>query len=453
MAAVPANKIYTVYQINKMVDDRLRSEFSDIWVVGEVSNFKAYPSGHLYFALKDERSQIPAVCFREAAQRLKFQLKDGDLIIGHGRVEVYVPNGRYQLILDTIEPKGLGALQRAFEELKQKLEREGLFKPERKRPLPKLPQTIGIITSTAGAAIHDMLRTLQLHRAHLKVLIYPVQVQGEGAAEQIARAIWEMNTLENVELLIVGRGGGSWEDLWPFNEEVVARAIASSRVPVVTGIGHEVDWTIADFVADVRAATPTAAATLVARGWEEFEQRLDDLWVEMKQNVQEFIFERERSVDVLIKHRGFENVSRRLSEARYQTELLAEMLNRALSQKVNLGYQKLNSVFERLNRQNPVARVMHWRVLLETFSSRLEKGFINAKNKIDARLTKAAASLDALSPLAQLARGYAICQKPDGSVVVSVDNVRLGDEVVVRIADGILDCQVKDKMKGVKGGG
>ncbi len=453
MAAVPANKIYTVYQINKMVDDRLRSEFSDIWVVGEVSNFKAYPSGHLYFALKDERSQIPAVCFREAAQRLKFQLKDGDLIIGHGRVEVYVPNGRYQLILDTIEPKGLGALQRAFEELKRKLEREGLFKPERKRPLPKLPQTIGIITSPAGAAIHDMLRTLQLHRAHLKVLIYPVQVQGEGAAEQIAQAIWEMNTLENVELLIVGRGGGSWEDLWPFNEEVVARAIASSRVPVVTGIGHEVDWTIADFVADVRAATPTAAATLVARGWEEFEKRLDDLWVEMKQRVQEFIFDQERSVDVLIKHRGFENVSRRLSEARYQTELLAEMLNRALNQKVNLGYQKLNSVVERLNRQNPVARVMHWRVLLETFSSRLEKGFINAKNKIDARLTKAAASLDALSPLAQLARGYAICQKPDGSVVVSVDNIRLGDEVVVRIVDGSLDCQVKDIMKGVNGGG
>jgi len=453
MAAVPANKIYTVYQINKMVDDRLRSDFSDIWVVGEVSNFKAYPSGHLYFALKDERSQIPAVCFREAAQRLKFQLKDGDLIIGHGRLEVYVPNGRYQLILDTIEPKGLGALQRAFEELKRKLEREGLFKPERKRPLPKLPQTIGIITSTAGAAIHDMLRTLQLHRAHLKVLIYPVQVQGEGAAEQIARAIWEMNTLENVELLIIGRGGGSWEDLWPFNEEVVARAIASSRVPVVTGIGHEVDWTIADFVADVRAATPTAAATLVARGWEEFEKRLDDLWVEMKQSVQEFIFEQERAVDTLIKHRGFENVYRRLSEARYQTELLGEMLNRALNQKVNLGYQKLNSVVERLNRQNPVARVMHWRVLLETFSSRLEKGFINAKNKIDARLTKAAASLDALSPLAQLARGYAICQKPDGRVVVSIDNVRLGDEVVVRIADGRLDCQVRDKMKGVKGGG
>ncbi|NPV13707.1 exodeoxyribonuclease VII large subunit [candidate division WOR-3 bacterium] len=449
MAAVPANKIYSVYQINRMVDDRLRSDFSDIWVVGEVSNFKAYPSGHLYFVLKDERSQIQAICFRESAQRLKFQLKDGDLIIGHGRVEVYVPNGRYQLILDTIEPKGLGALQRAFEELKRKLEKEGLFKAERKRPIPKLPRVIGIVTSPVGAAIHDMLRTLELHHAHLKVLIYPVPVQGEGAAEQIARAIWDMNTIDEVELLIVGRGGGSWEDLWPFNEEVVARAIAGSRVPVVTGIGHEVDWTIADFVADFRAATPTAAAAVVARGWEEFEQRLDDLWPRMNERVQEFIFEREQEIEALIKHRGFELVYRRLSEAQYQIELLMNVFSRVVNQKINTCFQDLNLRVERLNRQNPVARVMQWRVMLETFSSRLDKGFSNIKTPLEARLTKAAVSLDALSPLAQLARGYAICQKPDGGVVMRVDDVQLEDEVKVRVADGRLDCQVKNKMKGV----
>lgn len=448
MAAIPGKKVLSVSQLNQMAAERLRDNFSDIWVVGEVSNFKAYPSGHLYFTLKDEYSQIQTVCFRDSARLLKVQPKDGDLIIGHGRLEIYVPNGRYQLILDMIELRGLGALQRAFEDLKQKLKAEGLFDEKRKRPLPKLPRVIGIVTSPVGAAIYDMLKTLMLHRAHLKVLFYPVFLQGEGAAGQIARAINEINTIEGLDLLIVGRGGGSLEDLWPFNEEIVARAIASSRVPVVTGIGHEVDWTIADFVADARAATPTAAAQLVARGWEELEQRLDELGKQMKERIQEYFFNREQEIDALVKHRGFDVVYRRLSEVQYQVELLWGKLLRITGEKVNSDYQRVNSVIEKLNRLNPVARIMRQRVQLEAFSAQLERGMLNVRNRIDARLAKAVASFDALSPLAQLVRGYAICQKIDGSVLTSVDAVDVGEEVKVLIADGRLNCMVKDKVKG-----
>ncbi|MGQ9678304.1 MAG: exodeoxyribonuclease VII large subunit [bacterium] len=453
MAAIPAQKILSVSQLNQMAAMKLRDSFSDIWVVGEVSNFKAYPSGHLYFTLKDEYSQIQAVCFRDSARLLKFRLKDGDLIIAHGRLEIYVPNGKYQLILDLIELKGLGALQRAFEDLKRKLQSEGLFDEMRKRSLPRLPRVVGIITSPAGAAIYDMLKTLKLHRAHLKVLFYPTLIQGEGAAEQIARAICEMSTIDGVDLLIVGRGGGSFEDLWPFNEEIVARAIASSRVPVVTGIGHEVDWTIADFVADVRAATPTAAAQLVARGWEELEQQLNELDRQINERIQEFIFNREQEIDALLKHRGFEFLHRRLSEARYQIELRRGKLIQSIGEKVNVAREKVNSVVEKLNRLNPVARIMRQRMQLETFSAQVEKGMLALWNRFDSRLTKALASLDALSPLAQLVRGYAICQKMDGNVVRSVEAVDLGDEVNVLICDGKIGCMVKNKVKGGQYGG
>lgn len=421
--------------------------FSDIWIVGEISNFKAYPSGHFYFVLKDEQSQIQAVCFREVARRLKFQPRDGDLVIGHGRLEIYPPSGRYQIVLDAIEPRGLGALQRAFEELKRKLEKEGLFRAERKRPLPRLPRTIGVVTSLEGAAIHDIVKTLRLHRAHLKVLIYPVQVQGEGSAQQIAQAIAEINTIPEVELIIVARGGGSLEDLWSFNEEIVARAIASSRVPVVTGIGHEVDFTIADFVADVRAATPTAAAQIVSRGWEEFEQRLDDLTKGMTRGVQEFLLNCEQRVDELARHRSFELLIKRLSETSHRTRFLTLKLAQLISQEISIRYQSFNAVKEKLYQQNPVVRIIRWGTRLETLSAQLENAIIGRQIRAGARLTKAVTSLDILSPLASLARGYAICQKSDGRVISRVEQVTLDELIKVRIVDGRLNCQVKEKSK------
>jgi exodeoxyribonuclease VII large subunit len=440
--------------------------FSDVWIEGEISNFKAYPSGHLYFGLKDTESQIQAVCFRQSARRLKFEPEDGLLVIGHGRLEVYAPTGKYQIVLDTIEPKGLGALQKAFEQLKKKLEAEGLFAAERKRALPVLPRVVGIVTSPAGAAIHDMLRTLRLHKAHLKVLLFPAQVQGEGAAEQIAEGIKTLSSREDVDVIIAGRGGGSIEDLWAFNEEIVARAIAASRVPVISGVGHEVDFTIADFVADVRAATPTAAAQLVAQGWEELEGRLDDHVRELVETLQEFLFSREQALEALAGHRCFDMLAVRVAEARHRVERFISTAGAGTRNRLADVLAACNRLAERLNAQNPVTRILRHRVLLHRLAARMETAargrprqarerFRLAAGRIDRpvrvlvqqraqSLAAAAASLDALSPLASLNRGYSICRKPDGAIVSRVRQVAAGDDVSVRVSDGSIQARVRD---------
>jgi len=439
--------------------------FADIWLRGEVSNFRAYPSGHLYFSLKDETSQIQAVCFRSSAQLLRFRLEDGLQVIGHGRLEVYPPSGKYQVVLDEIEPAGLGALQKAFEQLKRRLAKEGLFDEARKRAVPKLPRVVGIVTSPVGAAIHDMLRTLRLHKARLKVLIFPAQVQGEGAAEQIVEGVKVLSDRPDVDVLIVGRGGGSIEDLWPFNEEVVARAIAASRKPVVTGIGHETDFTIADFVADVRAATPTAAAQLVARGWEEASDRLPELAHKLQQLVEEQLLNREQRLEELVRHRAFELMRQRLAEQRHRLERnvsRVEAMVKALWGRAGSAWAGLNN---RLTRQNPIAKLTRQRARLIALSARLRHGIETLNHRLGlglrsraarldrpmdglirqnaARWEALGAKLDALSPLASLRRGYSICQKPDGTVVTSTAQVSAGDEVNVRVSDGNLACDVR----------
>jgi exodeoxyribonuclease VII large subunit len=417
--------------------------FSDVWIEGEVSNFKAYPSGHLYFALKDEGSQIQAVCFRHSAQRLKFELEDGLAVIGHGRLEVYQPNGKYQIILDAIEPKGLGALQKAFEQLKRKLEKEGLFAPERKRPLPSLPRTVGIVTSPSGAAIHDMLRTLRLHKAQVKVMLYPAQVQGEGAAEQIAEGVAALCARPEVDVIIVGRGGGSIEDLWPFNEEIVARAICCSRVPVISGVGHETDFTIADFVADVRAATPTAAAQLVAEPWEELETRLRDAAGQLLEAAEQVLFEKQQAVEELVRHRVFDLMAARLSELHHRVERLAGKAEGIARSALSDATASLTGLDLRLNRQSPVARVLRQKVALQVLSDRLDKPMLSFLSRQNVRLGQAGAGLDALSPLASLGRGYSICLKPDGSIVSRIAQVGAGDDVRLRVSDGEIDCRVE----------
>jgi exodeoxyribonuclease VII large subunit len=459
-------KVLTVSQVNKLVAGMLGEYFSDVWIEGEISNFKAYPSGHLYFALKDEASQIAAVCFRQAAARLKFELEDGLLVVGHGRLDVYPASGKYQVILDSMEPKGLGALQKAFEQLKKKLDAEGLFDEKRKRPIPALPRALGIVTSPAGAAIHDMLKTLRLHKAHLKVVLYPCAVQGEGAAEQIAEGIAVLNRRDDVEVIIAGRGGGSIEDLWAFNEEVVARAIAGSRVPVISAVGHEVDFTIADFVADVRAATPTAAAQLVSRGWEELETRLADNASAMLDAWQQAVLDREQRLDELIRHRGFEVVSRRLAEVQLRLERLASTIATRVRTRLTDSLARLTRSDEQLGRRNPVARVLRGRVRQQALAGQLEQaeregrrrrlerlraavGRIEPPVQLGVRrdsgaLAGAAAKLDALSPLASLGRGYSICLKPDGAIVSRVGQVRTGDEVSVRVSDGSFPARVGD---------
>src|ERR671925_61165 len=269
--------ILTVSEVSERIKVVLEDTFFDIWVEGEISNLRTPSSGHTYLTLKDEHSQLRAVLFKMQRRYLRFDPKDGMLVIARGRISLYEPRGEYQLVIDYLEPKGLGALQMAFEQLKARLAQAGLFDPARKRPLPILPRCIGIVTSPTGAVIRDMLQILRRRFANLHVCIYPVRVQGDGAAEEIARAIEALNGNPGIEVIIVARGGGSLEDLWAFNEESVARAIYQSRMPVISAVGHEIDFTIADFVADVRAPTPSAAAELVVAAKDEFCGRIDRL--------------------------------------------------------------------------------------------------------------------------------------------------------------------------------
>jgi exodeoxyribonuclease VII large subunit len=451
MEAAAARKVLSVSQVNALVAGMLGEYFSDVWIDGEISNFRAYASGHLYFALKDEGSQLQAVCFRHSAQRLKFELEDGLQVIGHGRLEVYQPTGKYQVILDTIEPKGLGALQKAFEQLKRKLEKEGLFAPERKRPLPLLPRTVGIVTSPSGAAIHDMLRTLRLHKAKVKVLLFPAQVQGEGSAEQIAEGVAALCARPEVDVIIVGRGGGSIEDLWSFNEEVVARAIAASRVPVISGVGHETDFTIADFVADVRAATPTAAAQLVAEPWEELETRLSDTAGKLLEAMEQVLFEKQQAVDELTRHRAFELMAAHLAELGHRVERMAGAAEGCARARLRDAVAAVTALDRSLNSLNPVARILRQKVALQTLTARLEKPTLAFLSRQNVRLGQVGARLDTLSPLASLGRGYSICLKPDGSIVSRTGQVSTGDGVVLRVSDGAIGCRVE--RTGETGGG
>ncbi len=431
-------------QLNRLVAGMLEEYFSDIWVTGEISNLRAYPSGHLYFVLKDKESQIDAVCFRSAAENLKFRLEDGLEVIAHGRAEVYYPRGRYQLVLDRFEPKGVGALQKAFEQLKAKLEKEGLFRPERKKPLPEIIQVLGIVTSPVGAAIRDMLKTLRSHGAKPKVVLFPAQVQGEGAAKQIAEGIEILNRWPGIEAIIVGRGGGSIEDLWCFNEELVARAIARSRVPIISGVGHEVDFTIADFVADVRAATPTAAAQLVAQGWEKVGVRLEEAQVGLRECMEEMLLDRERQLLELIRHRAFEVVRIRLGEARHMVENMLHKAQTVLQEGMARRSSALAQLRERLVSKHPAVQLARNRASLLSVATRLLRQNELNLERCTRRLAVASGRLEVLSPLASLSRGYAICRREDGSVVKSVCQVSSGDLVRVLVADGSIGCQVRE---------
>jgi exodeoxyribonuclease VII large subunit len=268
--------IYKVSELTSSIKAVLEDSFSNIWVEGEISNFTAHASGHFYFTLKDDKSELKCAFFRSDNEKLRFQIKDGMHAICFGRVGVYEKRGQYQLYVSEVEPKGVGALQLAFEQLKERLFKEGLFEESHKKPAPVLPDRIGIVTSPTGAAIRDMLHVLKKRFANVEIIINPVKVQGEGAKEDIANAIQEFNRLNNVDVIIIGRGGGSLEDLWAFNEELVARAIYNSRIPIISAVGHEIDWTISDFVADLRAPTPSVAAELVIAKKSELVEKLDD---------------------------------------------------------------------------------------------------------------------------------------------------------------------------------
>ncbi len=461
--AAERRKIYRVTELTRRIKAVLEDEVGTVWVEGEVSNAKLVGSGHLYFTLKDEGSQLTAAFFKFAHSGCRVEVKDGAKLRVLGRITVYEPRGQYQLIVQKVEAAGQGSLQEAFEKLKEKLNKEGLFDPARKRPLPLLPRHIGIVTSPTGAAIRDMLQILGRRFPNLHLLIAPVRVQGEGAAAEIASAIDLMNQRDDLEVLIVGRGGGSLEDLWAFNEEAVARAIARSRLPVISAVGHEIDFTISDFVADVRAPTPSAAAELVVRAKADFALQVDGLRRHLAGALQQRLLTlRNRWVRAAHSY-VFQEPRNLLQKHRLAVAHLHEQAQRELRDAVRDQRQRLDEASLMLGQQTLLI-VQRRRQILPVWQNRLEAALPRARERGAQHLARLglrlhhplllavqkarqmvqqrAAQLKALSPLAVLDRGYSITHTAGGDVLREAGQVQPGDQLVTRVARGQLSSTV-----------
>jgi|SRR5579875_3435931 len=489
---MPEKHIWRVSELTLRLCDILETEFPDVWVEGEISNFRAAQSGHLYFTLKDEKAQIRCVCFRDQVRGLRFHPEDGLKVTVRGGVSVYQARGEYQIYVSHIEPVGLGALQLAFEQLTKKLQAEGLFDADRKKALPVLPRRIGIVSSPQGAAIRDVIHVLRRRFPNLRVLLFPVKVQGDGAAEEIVRAIRYFNRAQLVDVLIVARGGGSLEDLWAFNEEIVARAIAASEIPIITGVGHETDTTIADFAADVRAPTPSAAAEIVVRTRAEFEKHIVDCAREMVQHMRYFLSERRHVLRDLAAHRAFRRPEEILRRRGQHLDELNQMLARSLRERTDRARRRVTASAVRMASFDLRGRVNLLKLRLDQRRAELHRALERAvvrrrrryallqlriasvdlrsrvgtlRRKLDhhsgqlaaharrylaaarRKLESTSVRLEERNPLHLLERGYAIAYDSSGRVLRSAAQVREGDDIAVRLARGRLDATVARKSE------
>lgn len=432
--------LYAVSELTQAMRDTLAREFSDIWVSGEISGVKLPASGHYYFTLKDESAQLRCVCYRMTARYLKFKPQDGIAVLVRGRVDVYDARGEVQLIVDAIEPQGHGALQLAFEQLKKKLSLEGLFDAGRKRPIPAMPERIGIVTSPSGAVIRDMLNIVERRFPGRHVRIYPAQVQGEGSIEQVVAGIEYFSRSEWAEVVIVARGGGSLEDLWTFNEESVARAIAESAVPVISAVGHETDFTIADFVADLRAPTPSAAAELVIVTRQSVEERIDGCEIKLRQAMRLHLALLGRrfhtlAVDQARLHRAIGKQMQKVDELDYRLRDRWRAL-------IDARRRVLDAVTARVAQQDVRLRFARIRQRLDACEASLEQRMRLRLSSARGSVAELDAHLRQLSPLKTLERGYAIVQR-DGKVVKSPEDAPAGSEVRIRLAEGELSAEVR----------
>jgi exodeoxyribonuclease VII large subunit len=445
-------RIYTVSEINSLARDLLESSFFDLWVEGEVSNLRNPGSGHLYFTLKDVTGQIAAVLFRAQAAQLRFRLEDGMKVLTRGRLSLYEPRGTYQIQCAWMEPAGKGSLQLAFEQLKRRLEAEGLFDSGRKRPLPFLPQWIGVITSPTGAALRDFLHVLDRRYANVRVTLHPARVQGIEAAPEIAEAIRRMNRIGGFDVLVVCRGGGSLEDLWPFNEEVVARAVSDSRIPVLSAVGHETDFTICDFVADLRAATPSAAAELVTARKGELEERIASLSSRLRSGIRLRHQELRERVARLGRSRALLSARRRVGALSQRLDVAREALREGLRAMARSRRRRLDR-----SREGISGRV--FTAALAARRERLGHGFrrceLAARRAVLAgreRSRSLASLLDSLSPLAVLDRGYALCLDPEsGELVTDAGRLPASGRVDVRLKRGRIGCDIREVHHGPDG--
>jgi exodeoxyribonuclease VII large subunit len=485
---MPQRRVWRVSELTQQIGNLLEGNFPDVWVEGEVSNYRPAQSGHLYFTLKDARAQIRCVCFRDQLRGIKFRPENGLQVTLRGSLGVYETRGEYQIYVSHIEPVGLGALQLAFEQLKKKLQEEGLFDASRKKPLPMLPRCIGVVTSPKGAAIRDILRVLKRRFANVHVQIYPVSVQGDSAAAEIVQALRYFGRVKFAEVLIVARGGGSLEDLWAFNEEAVARAIAGSAIPVITGVGHETDFTIADFVADLRAPTPSAAAEIVLRSRGEFERHIAEHERRIVQRVRFALSEWRHRVRDLETHHGFRQIEVLLRQHGQQIDDLSGVMADVLRLKLVAGRQRLTRAEAKIASFDLRARAVTLRRRieqgrgglrsgLERVVTRKRRGFESfllrlARTDLGARISRlqrrwekdsgdlvvridhwlvvrkrrlesATIQLQERSPYELLERGYAIAYDASGKVLRSPVQVAPGDDISVRLARGEIDATVR----------
>lgn len=442
--AAPVRRVFSVSELTAAIRGVLETGFGDVWVEGEMSNCRVWNTGHVYFTLKDRGAQIKAVMFRSAVRYLKFKPEDGLRVIARGRLGVYDPKGEYQIVCEHLEPHGLGALQLAFDQLKRKLQAEGLFDQARKRPLPSLPRKIGIVTSLDGAALRDILKVLSRRHPNAHLVIRPTRVQGDGAAAEVAAAIRAIVKVPGIDVVIVGRGGGSIEDLQAFNQEPVARAMAASPVPLVSAVGHETDVTIADFVADLRAPTPSAAAEIVVTAKDDFCARIARLTERVGAAARSDLQRRRAGVHALTSQRGLAGWHTRLAmRGRHAAELTHEM-RRSASVQLARRERRYRALQLRLESRDLRRHLSALRARLGEVSGRLSTAVDRSRHRAHSRLASMSGRLGNLSPLAVLARGYAVCWNADRTMIIrSASSVAAGDRVRVTLHDGELQCDVR----------
>ncbi|MCQ6558148.1 exodeoxyribonuclease VII large subunit [Paenibacillus mendelii] len=444
------SRIYSIKEINRYIRMKLESDplLGDVWLRGEISNFTHHSSGHMYFTLKDADSRLKCIMFASHNQKLPFMPKEGTKVLARGNFSVYERDGNYQFYVTQMQPDGIGSLYMAFEQLKRKLDGEGLFAEGRKRPIPRFPKAIGVITSPTGAAVRDIIITLQRRHPSVPVLLFPVLVQGKGAAPAIVKAIQIMNRMAEVDVLIVGRGGGSLEELWAFNEEAVARSIIASSIPVISAVGHETDFTIADFVSDLRAATPTAAAELAVPNIAELKSGISQLRTRLYQSLRTSAMRRKERLDRVRRSPIFMNPRKYMLQQAERLDRLKERLEQRTLRKAERSRDKLLRLQGALAGAHPGEKAAFEAKRLQAAAGRLESAMGSLMKERRMQVASTIRQLDALSPLKVMSRGYSLVyDEKENRLIKSIEDVQPGDLVKVKLADGQLDCQVW-AMKG-----
>ncbi|QQA74869.1 exodeoxyribonuclease VII large subunit [Pectobacterium parmentieri] len=442
MSQFPSSAIFTVSRLNQTVRQLLEMEMGQIWLSGEISNLSQPSSGHWYFTLKDERAQVRCAMFRTSNRKVTFRPQNGQQVLIRASITLYEPRGDYQLLAESMQPAGDGLLQQQFEQLKQRLAAEGLFEQQFKQVLPSPAKQVGVITSASGAALHDILQVLQRRDPSLPVIVYPTSVQGADAPLQIVRAIELANQRDECDVLIVGRGGGSLEDLWSFNDERVARAIFASRIPIVSAVGHETDVTIADFVGDLRAPTPSAAAELVSRNQLELLRQIQSQRQRLEMAMDYYLAQRNREFTRL--HHRLQQQHPQLRLARQQTQLvkLRQRLDDAMKQQLRQASRRSERLQQRLMQQQPQTRIHRAQQRLQQLSYQMQSAVDRQLNQNKQKLGVACSRLEGVSPLATLARGYNVTTAPDGNVLKNVAQIIPGETLKTRLQDGWVESQV-----------